>query len=68
MGNYVIVVRKYVIVSLSELGNYMIADSSRPPPVVRAAARRSGGSTVQIRGSGIAVRPAPGRNWLTCYR
>jgi hypothetical protein len=28
MGNYVIAVRKYVIVSLSELGNYMIADTA----------------------------------------
>jgi hypothetical protein len=27
MGNYVIAVGKYVIVSPSELGNYMIADS-----------------------------------------
>jgi hypothetical protein len=27
MGNYVIAVRKYVIVSPSELGNYKIADT-----------------------------------------
>jgi hypothetical protein len=27
MGNYVIAVRNYVIVSPSELGNYMIADT-----------------------------------------
>jgi hypothetical protein len=31
MGNYVIAVRNYVIVSPSELGNYKIADTRRLP-------------------------------------
>ena len=58
-----------------------LAGLTRPPPVARAAARaasiassaitaarRSGGRTVQIRGSGATVRPAPGRIRLTCRR
>jgi hypothetical protein len=32
MGNYVIEVRNYVIVSPSELGNYMIADPRQCEP------------------------------------
>ena len=44
MGNYVIAVRNYVIVSPSELGNYMIADtafSADRPTTVRSVWRRS---------------------------
>jgi hypothetical protein len=53
MGNYVIAVRKYVIVTHSQVGNYMIADSR---------------SRAEWRGRGGVIRPWSGERDISCRR
>jgi hypothetical protein len=69
MGNYVIAVRKYLIVSPSELGNYLIADSQpRPGPAgqrkrdpLQQAAQAGGAALMPLCNSGHLLGERPHR-------